>query len=104
MKGETVHAVFAEVKQQRAEQDQQRPRRDPAKQEGQCLHGRAHHQRGNASVTKEYEKHVRFSSGLGRNGRTQSYEKLRKFTIASRRRSRYGRGDIGKVRSAQTSL
>jgi hypothetical protein len=60
MKGETVHAVFAEVEQQRAEQDQSEPRLDPAQQEDQRFNGHAHDQRGNACVTKKYEKHLRY--------------------------------------------
>src|SRR5580700_1343354 len=62
MKGEPMHAVFAEVKQQRAEQDQDEPRLDPAGQKRQPQDGDTCQKRGDTAVTKKHEEHLGPSS------------------------------------------
>src|SRR5579872_2053029 len=57
MKSKTVHAVFAEVKHQRAEHDQTRLDGDPAQQQRKCLHHHARNPCAYAAVTKKCEKH-----------------------------------------------
>ena len=57
MKRESVHAVFAQVKQQRTKQDQERLDREQAKQKGQRLDRHAHHERRDTAVAKEHEEH-----------------------------------------------
>ena len=62
MKGETMHAVFAQIEQQRAEQDRDGIQRQDAKQPGQRLNHHGHHERCNAAMAKKHEKHLRLPS------------------------------------------
>jgi hypothetical protein len=59
VKGETVHAIFAQIKQQRAKQYQSGFQRDDAEQPGERFSHYSHHECRNAAVTKKYEKHFR---------------------------------------------
>jgi hypothetical protein len=61
MKGETVHAVFAQIEQQRSQQD-----RDGCKGKDASHH--AGDERGNAAMAKKHEKHPRLSAGIRRVG------------------------------------
>jgi hypothetical protein len=63
MKGETVHAIFAEIKQQRANQYQGGLQRDDAKQPEQRFSRHCRQQRRDTAMTTEYEKHYRPPSG-----------------------------------------
>jgi hypothetical protein len=64
VKGETVHAVFAEIEQQRAQHDHQGLQRHGAEQPGQQLGRDAEQQRRNTAMTNEYDKHPRRLFGL----------------------------------------
>jgi hypothetical protein len=57
-----MHAVFAKVKQQSAEQDQDEPRLDPAGQKREPQDGDTCQKRGHTAVTKKHEEHFRPSS------------------------------------------
>jgi len=66
MKGETVHAIFAEIKQQRANQYQGGLQRDDANQPEQRFSRHCRQQRRGTAMTTEYEKHYRPPSGIRR--------------------------------------
>jgi hypothetical protein len=66
MKGETVHAIFAEIKQQRANQYQGGLQRDDANQPEQHFSRHCRQQRRDTAMTTEYEKHWRSLSGIRR--------------------------------------
>src|ERR1700761_6691347 len=57
VKGEAVHAVFGEVKQQRAEDNEHRHQRDCAGQERQRFDDDACKERRNTAMAKENEEH-----------------------------------------------
>src|SRR5665213_1031416 len=59
MKGESVHAIFAQIEQQRAKQDQRGLQGDDVKQPGPYFGHHADHECRNAAVTKKYEEHPR---------------------------------------------
>jgi hypothetical protein len=59
VKGETVHAIFAEIEQQRAKRDHDGLQRHGAEQPGQRFGRHAQQQRRDTTVTNEYEKHCR---------------------------------------------
>src|ERR1700688_3251023 len=66
MKGETVHAIFAEIKQQRANQYQSGLQRDDANQPEQRFSRHCRQQRRNTAMTTECEKHWRSLSAIRR--------------------------------------
>jgi hypothetical protein len=57
VKGETVHAIFAEIEQQRAKHDHDGLQRHGPEQPGQHFGRHAQQQRGDTAMTNEYEKH-----------------------------------------------
>jgi hypothetical protein len=57
VKGETVHAIFAEIEQQRAKQYQPGLQRDDADQPQQHLGRHCRQQRCDTAMTNKYEKH-----------------------------------------------
>jgi hypothetical protein len=58
MKGEAVHDVFDQVKQQRAEQYHAGLQRDRAGQPEQCLNRHTGEQHGNTAMAHKYQEHV----------------------------------------------
>jgi hypothetical protein len=58
VKGKPMHAVFAEVEQQCAEQDQGKMRFDQARQESHPLENNGRQQCGHTAVTEKHEKHL----------------------------------------------
>jgi hypothetical protein len=63
MKGETVHAIFAEIKQQRANQYQGGLQRDDANQPEQRFSRHCRQQRRDTAMTNKHQKHCRPPSG-----------------------------------------
>jgi hypothetical protein len=58
VKGETVHAVFAEIEHQRADQDHDGLQRDGTEQPEHDFSRRGQEQRRDAAMTKKYRKHT----------------------------------------------
>jgi hypothetical protein len=58
VKGETVHAVFAEIEHHRAEQDHDGLQHHDAAQPGDYFGDHTQQQRRDAAMTKKYRKHT----------------------------------------------